>query len=104
MNKIKYIKVDFWNHQELTQKVINIVYSSLWKKEQEFDGLNCVPTIRKPYFWEIWKWASYKKECERILKDVKYHMERLYWKQKYLENYENKKNWYKNDQGSNQNG
>lgn len=65
----KTLEVDFWNHQDLTAKIIEMVRSS-GHQSCDIDNLNCVPKIKKPYFWEFWKFKEYNRECDRILSEV----------------------------------
>jgi hypothetical protein len=65
MKKIKTIRCDYWNHTNLSEKIIEM-------KSKTIDNgclyeLDCVPKMRKPYFWEFWKFGGYKNECNRIL-------------------------------------
>lgn len=64
--KIKHIKVDVWNHQRLSEKIINRIVDSTKEADKSYD-LDCVPKLRKPYFWEFWKFSDYNRECQRIL-------------------------------------
>lgn len=79
--EIKTIRVDYWNHQKLTGDVLEVIQTAISNIESNNHELNCIPKMRKPYFWEIWKFSSYRKECQRILKDVDSHMRKLYWSQ-----------------------
>lgn len=76
-NKIKTIKVDCWQHQKLSEQVINIIQSARPTFEEIYD-IDCVPKMDKPHFWEFWKWSSYNKECQRILNEVEKYSEKLY--------------------------
>ena len=79
-NKIKTIKCDFWNHQPLSRDILDIVRSVVIPSSS-VDGLselNCVPKMRKPHFWEFWKWSEYNRECQRILNEVEKYCEEAY--------------------------
>jgi len=67
---IKTIKVDYWSHQKLSEKIILMIQNSIDKNESVYE-LNCVPNMKKPYFWEFWKWGAYRKECDRIMESVR---------------------------------
>lgn len=70
VKEIKTIKVDYWSHQKLSEKIINMIQNNIDKNENVYE-LNCVPNMRKPYFWEFWKWGDYRKECKRIMESVR---------------------------------
>ena len=74
--KVKNIKVDVWNHQQLSEKIINRVLASTKEADNVWD-LDCVPKLKKPYFWEFWKFSAYNKECNIILYQLETHITSL---------------------------
>lgn len=70
----KIIKVDYWSHQKLSEKIINMIRNNIDNSENICE-LNCVPNMKKPYFWEFWKWGDYRKECDRIMESVRTTLE-----------------------------
>lgn len=69
MKKIKTIRCDYWNHTALSKQVINLCQSKTIDADK-LSVLDCVPRMKKPYFWEVWKFGEYKRECNRILGEV----------------------------------
>ena len=72
-NKIKIIKVDWWNHQQLSEKIINRIQASIKKTDEVWD-LDCVPKLKKPHFWEFWKFSGYNRECRKILNQLETYL------------------------------
>lgn len=85
-NKIRTIKVDYWKHSKLSEKIFNIILSEKDKSDDVYD-LNCVPVVDKPHFWEFWKWGAYEEECDRIINLVESYVDEI----KHIENINNKK-------------
>jgi hypothetical protein len=67
-NKILNFKCDYWGHPELSRKVLNRVI--IHQNAETDSGVYCIPNMEKPYFWEVWKFGPYKRECDRILREV----------------------------------
>jgi hypothetical protein len=67
---MKTVKIDYWDHQKLSEEILMMIRSSI-KYPNDLDELDGVPKLKKPYFWEFWKFSEYNRECRRILKEVK---------------------------------
>ena len=55
---------------DLEAQSARIVADNVW-------DLDCVPKLKKPYFWEFWKFSAYNKECNIILYQLETHITSL---------------------------
>lgn len=76
-SEIKSIKVDVWNHQQLSEKIINRIRASTKEADKVWD-LDCVPKLKKPYFLEFWKFSEYNRECQKILNQLETYLTSKY--------------------------
>lgn len=76
---VKTLKCDFWNHQKLASDILDMVQNlnRVTVGDDNYNDLDCVPKMRRPYFWEFWKHSAYDIECQRILNKVSNYLEEI---------------------------